>query len=359
MGSDSVGSLLADIANLLVDGLRILGLADKRHWGPDEYELQRAMERVLNDAKTDFQELSPMLKSQSHYEHDRTFASLEELRALSAKFYLHIQNLRDWSRCGGPVDAVWVRDTKSLQRQLHRAQCRAAQRVFNTAKETPQRCLGAFILHRKQRAWVAARRAGGVSDYDCQRRQTDEVGECLAVGGFERFGDLDIAFICDFCDGHLLWDDVQRVPTTRTGVDALPETAVSVSSLPTTAAVAAPALPTSTPLQDTYGAALGEWQATAVTMSSQQPKQVVYPPIAIASHMAPVPGDWLARTMCPLCEDAVEPQDIDDEDEMWQPENRFDDLAALQEHLEWEHAPSALPLTLPVSLPSTDKCNVM
>ncbi len=72
MGFDSVGSLLADIANLVVDGLRILGLADKRHWGPDEYELQRAMERVLNDAKTDFQELSPMLKSQSHYEHDRT-----------------------------------------------------------------------------------------------------------------------------------------------------------------------------------------------------------------------------------------------------------------------------------------------
>ncbi|KAM3506301.1 hypothetical protein MY11210_007603 [Beauveria gryllotalpidicola] len=399
MGSDSVGSLLADIANLVVDGLRILGLADKRHWGPDEYELQRAMERVLDDAKKDFQELSPMLKSQSHYEHDRTFASLEELRALSAKFYMHVQNLREWSRCGGPVNAVWVRDTKSLQRQLHRAQCRAAQRVFSTAKETPQRCLGAFILHRKQRAWVAARRAGGgggVSDHDCRRRQADEVGECVAVGGFERFGDLDIAFVCDFCDGHLLWDDVQRVPTTRTGVDALPETAVSASSLPTAAAAgggaAAPppasaplpgtvrgapsprtpptpgggappppaALPTSTPLQDTYGAALGQWQATAVTKSSQQPKQVVYPPIAIASHMAPVRGDWLARTMCPLCEDAAEPQDIDDEDEIWQPENRFDDLAALQEHLEWEHAPSsALPLTLPVSLPSTDKCNVM
>lgn len=84
MGFDSVGSLLADIANLVVDGLRILGLADKRHWGQDEYELLRAMERVLNDAKKDFQELSPMLKSQSHYEHDRsckqpTTARLEAL----------------------------------------------------------------------------------------------------------------------------------------------------------------------------------------------------------------------------------------------------------------------------------------
>ncbi|KAJ4148328.1 hypothetical protein LMH87_002804 [Akanthomyces muscarius] len=351
MGFDSVGSLLADIANLVVDGLRILGLADKRHWGADEYELQRAMERVLNDAKTDFQELSPMLKSQSHYEHDRTFASLEELRKLSGKFYMHIQNIREWSRSGGPVDAVWVRDTKSLQRQLHRAQCRAAQRVFSSAKETSQRCLGAFIIHRKQRAWVAARRAGA-SDYDCQRRQRDEVDECYTIGGYERFGDLDVAFVCDFCDGHILWDDVETVPTTRTGVDSLPEVA---SAAPGVGSL----LPTSTPLQDKHGAALGEWQATGTTRSGQQSKQVIYPPIAIASHIAPVRGDWLARLMCPLCEDATEPQDIDDEEEIWQPENLFEDLAALQEHLEWEHAPSALPTTLPVSLPSTDKCIVM
>ncbi|TQV91002.1 hypothetical protein V2A60_008187 [Cordyceps javanica] len=359
MGFDSVGSLLAVIANLLVDGLRLLGLADKRHWGPDEYELQRAMERALNDAKADFQELSPLLKSQSHYEHDRTFASLEELRALGGKFYMHVQNIREWSRSGGPVDAVWVRDTKSLQRQLHRAQCRAAQRVFSSAKETTQRCLGAFLLHRRHRAWVAARRAGTASDHDCQRRQVDEVSECYTIGGFERFGDLDVAFVCDFCDGHLLWDDIERVPTTRTGVDSLPETASGAAAQ---SRAGGSLLPTSTPLQDTYGAALGEWQATGVTRSGQAPKQVVYPPIAIASHMAPVRGDWLARLLCPLCEDAAatnEPQDIDDEDELWRPENQFDDLAALQEHMEWEHAPSTLPTTRPLSLPSTDKCIVM
>ncbi len=72
MGVDSVGSQLADIAGLIVDGLRILGIADKRHWGADEHELLRAMERVLDEAKKDFQELSPLVKGQSHYEHDRS-----------------------------------------------------------------------------------------------------------------------------------------------------------------------------------------------------------------------------------------------------------------------------------------------
>lgn len=72
MGVDSVGSLLADIAGLIVDGLRILGIADKRHWGQDEHELLRAMERVLDDAKKDFQELSPLAKGQAHYERDRS-----------------------------------------------------------------------------------------------------------------------------------------------------------------------------------------------------------------------------------------------------------------------------------------------
>lgn len=264
---------------------------------------------------------------------------------------MHIQNIREWSRSGGPVNAVWVRDTKSLQRELHRAQCRAAQRVFNSAKETSQRCLGAFIIHRKQRAWVAARRAG-TSDYDCQRRQIDEVNECHIIGGFERFGDLDMAFVCDFCDGHLIWDDIERIPTTRAGADSLQEPASA-------GGWGGSLLPTSTPLQDTYNATWGEWQATGITQSGQQAKQVIYPPVAIASHISPIQGDWLARLMCPLCEDSTEPQDIDDEEEIWQPENKFEDLAALQEHLEWEHAPSALPTTLPVTLPSTDKCIVM
>lgn len=264
---------------------------------------------------------------------------------------MHIQNIREWSRSGGPVNAVWVRDTKSLQRDLHRAQCRAAQRVFGTAHETSHRCLGAFIVHRKQRAWAAARRAGA-TEYDCQRRQIDEVNECHTIGGFERFGDLDMAFICDFCDGHLLWDDIDSVPTARAVSDSLPETS------PATPGVGS-LLPTTNPVQDGAGEMLGEWQATGITQSGQEAKRVIYPPLAIASHMAPRTGDWLARLTCPLCEDVIEPQDIDDEEDIWQPENRFEDLQALQEHLEWQHAPANAPSALPVSLPFTDKCVVM
>ena len=70
-GFDSVGTVLADIATLLADGRRILSLADKRHWGPDEHELVRALELALDEAKRDFQELSPLVNGQSHYEHDR------------------------------------------------------------------------------------------------------------------------------------------------------------------------------------------------------------------------------------------------------------------------------------------------
>lgn len=74
MGLDSVGSLLADIANLLVEAIRILGDAEKTHWGQDEHELLAALERTLDDAKRDFQELSPLVKGQSHYENDRSCA---------------------------------------------------------------------------------------------------------------------------------------------------------------------------------------------------------------------------------------------------------------------------------------------
>lgn len=69
--SDSVGTLLAAIATSLADGLRILTFADKRQWGLDEQEQIRALEAVLDQAKRDFQELSPLVNGQAQYEHDR------------------------------------------------------------------------------------------------------------------------------------------------------------------------------------------------------------------------------------------------------------------------------------------------
>lgn len=68
---DSVGTLLAAIANLIAEGLRILSLADKRQWGPDEHEQVRALTQVLDEAKRDFQDLAPLVNGQIYYENDR------------------------------------------------------------------------------------------------------------------------------------------------------------------------------------------------------------------------------------------------------------------------------------------------
>lgn len=68
---ESVGSLLAAIANSINDALRLLMFADKAHWGPDEFEQVRALEHTLDEAKKDFQELGPLLKGSVYYENDR------------------------------------------------------------------------------------------------------------------------------------------------------------------------------------------------------------------------------------------------------------------------------------------------
>lgn len=71
MSFDTVGTLLADIANLLSEGLRTLTQTDSSQWGLDEHEQVRAFQDALNEAKTDFQELSPLVKGQIYYENDR------------------------------------------------------------------------------------------------------------------------------------------------------------------------------------------------------------------------------------------------------------------------------------------------
>jgi len=68
---DTVGSLLAAIATLLAQGLRILSLVDKSHWGPDEHEQVQALAAALDEAKKDFQELAPLVNGQIYYETDR------------------------------------------------------------------------------------------------------------------------------------------------------------------------------------------------------------------------------------------------------------------------------------------------
>jgi hypothetical protein len=71
MSNESVGSLLAVIANSINDGLRIMMFADKRAWGSDEFEQLRLLEETLDEAKKDFQTLPALIHGRGYYEHDR------------------------------------------------------------------------------------------------------------------------------------------------------------------------------------------------------------------------------------------------------------------------------------------------
>jgi hypothetical protein len=148
---------------------------------------------------------------------------------------------------------------------------------------------------------------------DYQKRQLEEFEACTKIGSFDPFGEEGLAFVCDFCDGHLVWEDLENVPTERTA-----------SYLPR-------------PQGNSQ-----HWQATGTTASGPQEKQVIFPPIAVANHLAPVHGDWQARLLCPFCEDeAKQPQDEDDEEDLYKPNEEFEDVASLQEHMEWQHAEAA------------------
>ncbi|KAK3326258.1 hypothetical protein B0H66DRAFT_153079 [Apodospora peruviana] len=359
--ADTVGALLADIATFLSDSLRILMLADKRQWGPDEFEQCRALEEALDDAKKDYQELAPLVNGQFYYQNDRTAESIVELRALRAKFENHAQNFKDWARQGGPINPIWARDTTDLKRELHRAQCRAARRIF-AAEQEGTRCLGAFQVYRQQKRnelerqkrlkdreelppWQqqheraasdeAARERGEVPSVDPVRRSSLEelVPCCNAVGKFERFTEHDVAFVCDFCDGFIVWPNLQTMPSART------------------------------PLP--HGSTYPNWQARGVTHEAPpEEKSVVFAPLAIANHLAPEPGDWRSRVLCPYCDEYTyfdQGKDSEEDVKYAQDEKGFEDLEAFQAHLEWYHTAMAVPAvslpTLPLPLPAAAKSN--
>lgn len=94
---DTVGSLLAEIATVLADALRMLMFADKRHWESDEFEQVRALEDALDEAKADFQELGPLLKGSFYYESDRR-------RTSNLIFFPLYRSLSSVPRRHGPVE---------------------------------------------------------------------------------------------------------------------------------------------------------------------------------------------------------------------------------------------------------------
>lgn len=161
------------------------------------------------------------------------------------------------------------------------------------------------------------------------------VPSCNAVGRFRPFGhdSRDAAFVCDYCGGFIVWPDLQIIPSERT---PLPPAAVS---------------------------GYPHWQAKGISAESGEEKQVVFPPVAIANHMPPLPGEYQTGLICPYCEEATYLDEGADSSEVRydQEEKWFPDLEAFREHLEWYH--TALPVppisSLTSALPSASKCSIM
>ncbi|KAH7363002.1 hypothetical protein B0T11DRAFT_90203 [Plectosphaerella cucumerina] len=428
--NDTVGSLLAEIATAFSDSLRVFNLADKSQWGPDEHEQRRRLAEALDEAKKDFQELSPLVHGQRYYMNDRRIESITELRTLRTTIKFHTENFRDWAKQGGPINPTWAVETSALSHELHRAQCRAARRIFDAERtDNAPRCLGAFLVYRKQRAWADQRarrkrnqqkdaearaRAAGTEpptepprtptqphrhrrqgstlvpsddfaandaaedEYELQRQHMEELALCNSVGKFERFGDRDIAFVCDFCDGHIVWEDLESMPSIRTVDEEMIAAAPLESPTQTTPApldpsegpppvpaAAAPRMVRPQPPDAELAPGITHWQATGFTVSAHEEKSIVFAPLAIANHVWPGPGQWIARLRCPTCDEPppdYTPPEGEEEDEGgggWAPPDdlAFDDLGALQEHLEWQHTAAAMPA---VSLPAaTPNCALM
>ncbi|KAJ1329432.1 hypothetical protein MN608_06166 [Microdochium nivale] len=382
MGYETVGSLLAVIANSLNDALRAMMFADKRGWTSDEFEQLRLLEDALDLAKKDFQELPALVNGRVYYENDRTSESLEDLRLLCTRFELHARTFRDWLRAGGPVNPAWATETIRLRRELHRSQCRAVTRIHATQQQTRTRCLGAQLVYNIHQQ----RQRASSGDHDHEQLRLVEAAMCNETGAFERLGQSDVAFVCDFCDGYIVWEDLREMPTARNldgklgGSDnAAGEELEPMSALNATLTPAAvwegenvplsPGLPAGVAAaprarsranntrvsavakkehgtaagDDSYIAAQRQWQATGFSQTTGAEKPIVFAPLAIANHIPPDgPADWQAGLLCPFCDNYyyVEQGDPDaDQIKYVQNENGFVDLSALREHLEWYHAP--------------------
>lgn len=422
----TVGSLLAIIAHSIQDALRTLIYADKRAWGSPEFEQLRLLEETLEEAKRDFQDLPALVNGRLYYENDRKEDSLDELRELCTRFEEHSQNFKNWVRAGGPIEPEWATDTRWLRRELHRAQCRAVRRIHDDLEGSSlrPRCLGALIVWRsqqRQRSLASQPRSSQPQPSPQQRQHPErgtptittspttqpdpildgEVAACNATGTFQRLGpgNRDIAFVCDFCDGFLVWEDLRSMPSTRQ------RTSTSQANLLENWAATGFSHPRANPPSGDYPGqdsdvelednknknnhssnnsnssnssngstnSNSKFQATAgqtrlrelklveaETELKGEEKTIVFPAVAVANHLPPDPGEWQAPLLCPLCDEYYyEEQGDDDMDRVryTQDERGFDRVAALQEHLEWTHA-SLIPSLANVT-PKTSSCVVM
>ncbi|KAI3323234.1 hypothetical protein HD806DRAFT_535719 [Xylariaceae sp. AK1471] len=389
---ETVGSLLAIIANSVQDALRILMFADKRAWGSHEFEQLRLLEDTLEEAKRDFQELPLLVNGRFYYENDRKAENLEELRELCTRFEEHSQSFKDWVRTGGSIDPGWAAETRWLRRELHRAQCRAVRRIHDDLEpsSTRPRCLGALIVWRSQQRQQSHNSQSqfhqpqhpqhpqrGIPTTTTSTSQPDsvpssEIAACNSTGVFQRLGpgNRDIAFVCDFCDGFLVWEDLRSMPSTRQRAASSPE---SMAENWGATGFTHPRSHEYSPISDS-DVELEDRRSNPNQVSNLkettergpeteiqgQEKTVLFPPVAIANHLPPEPGEWQAPLLCPLCDEYYyEEQGDDDMDRMryTQDERGFGSVALLQEHLEWTHA-SLLPNLADIA-PKSSSCGVM
>ncbi|KAI0801660.1 hypothetical protein GGR55DRAFT_667376 [Xylaria sp. FL0064] len=401
---DTVGSLLAIIANSIQDALRVLMFADKRAWGPPEFEQLRLLEEALDEAKRDFQELPALVNGRFYYENDRKADSLDELRELCSRFRDHSQNLKYWVRAGGPIEPEWPAETRWLKRELHRAQCRAARRIHDDLESSTSRprCLGALIVWRSQQrqdfhnshSQSHSSQLRPQSQQHSQRSNptisassatqsysipNGEIAACNSIGKFQRLGpgNRDIAFVCDFCDGFLVWEDLHSMPSTRQRSATSPASMVEnwaatgftnprpyhrSSKYPSTAGQDSDVELEDGSSNPKFRSTAGQTTArelrpeTEIELKGEE-KTIIFPPVAIANHLPPDLGEWQASLLCPLCDEYYyEEQGTNDMDRVrWtQDEHGFESVAALQEHFEWTH--SSL---LGNVAPKSSSCRVM
>lgn len=278
-------------------------------------------------------------------------------------------------RSGGGSDdnGELARETPALRRELHRAQCRAARRIHVAqqlvASGAGARCLGALQVYRLHQRQQQPKKEGEEEGNGGSRvvnflSVEEERLACAQAGRFERFGERDVAFVCDFCDGFLVWDDLRAMPTTRLqqqqpqpqpparNDDVEPQSATS-----TTPAVGLERQDNTSASSggggDSSGSTTPNWQAHGISMTGGEGKTIVFAPVAVANHLPPDAGAWRSRILCPYCDEYYyEEQGEDDMERVRyaQDDKGFDGVKAFQEHLEWSHASM---------VPSASSCGVM
>ena len=168
-----------------------------------------------------------------------------------------------------------------------------------------------------------------------RRRSLEElVPSCNEVGRFQVLGEShDAAFVCDYCEGFIVWPDLSSIPSER-----MPLAPTAVTGYP-------------------------HWQAKGVSADNGEEKVVVFAPLAIANHMPPELGGWQAGLICPYCEEDTYLDEGEDSSELKyvQDEGGFPDLEAFRAHLEWYHTAMPVPpiSSLASALPSASNCSVM